>query len=318
MNIENIDSHYPRKPILIRKKNTGHIAVTIFSIVLFALTFSFILNDYYLISLLLGVLIFHEGGHYIMMKIFKYEELNMLFIPFMGAMVSGKKKIYSQVQSSIMVLAGPIPGILVGVFLLINPWFELHPITIQLGVILILLNVLNLVPIEPLDGGQLMRNLFFSNYEFSQLIFSILSSLSFMVIGLLLNSWVVTVFGVLLGLRIKSQHKLYLIRKSLREEEVDYESNYEDLPDSTYSKMKAIIKEYNPVLTQIEEYDDGEEYDQLVAKQVDSVLFPPMKRDASMLFKSFVVFLWLGSILASFYAIYSIDFNTIIHAFQHR
>ncbi len=316
--MENFEQQYPQKPILIKRKSNGHISVTILSMVIFAITFSLILDDYYLIALLLGVLLFHELGHFLMMKLFNYEELNMLFIPFMGAMVSGKKKEYSQIESSLMVIAGPLPGIILGATLLLYGWSEPSSLFIQLGVILILLNVMNLIPIDPLDGGQLMRILFFNNYEFAQLIFTAVSSLAIAGIGLYFNSWLMIIFGLLLGFRIKNKHKLYLIRKDMKEDDIEYESNYDDISNKTYSKIKQIIIEHTPVLNDIEEYNEEDRFNQIVAKQVEGVLFPPTKKDASIFFKIFMMFLWAGGFVLSAYAITSIEFNSIVNAFQNR
>lgn len=316
--MENFEQQYPQKPVLMKRKSSGHISVTVLSMVIFAITFSLILDDYYLIAILLGVLLFHELGHFLMMKLFNYEELNMLFIPFMGAMVSGRKKEYSQVESSLMVIAGPLPGIILGAFLLLYGWSEPTSLYIQLGVILILLNVMNLIPIDPLDGGQLMRILFFNNYEYAQLIFTAVSSLAIAGVGLYFNSWLMIIFGLLLGLRIKNKNKLYLIRKDMKEDDIEYESNYDDISNKTYSKIKRIIIEHTPVLNDIEEYNEEERFNQIVAKQVEGVLFPPTKKDASVFFKLFMLFLWAGGIFLSAYAITAIEFNSIINAFQNR
>ena len=63
---------------------------------------------------LLIVLVIHEMGHFIAMKVFKYQNVRMLFIPLMGAFVQGKKSNYSQKQSLIVLIAGPFPGIIIG------------------------------------------------------------------------------------------------------------------------------------------------------------------------------------------------------------
>lgn len=316
--MEEFESTYPEKPILLRQNNKKHVSITILSILLFAITFSFVVDDYYLISILLGVLLFHELGHFLMMKIFKYEDLNMLFIPFMGALVSGRKKEYSQVQSAIMIIAGPLPGIIIGASLLLYSWAQPMDLAIQLGVILILLNVLNLVPVDPLDGGQLMRVLFFNKYEFTQLIFTIVSSLIIALSGLYFNSWILIVFGLLLGFKVKNKHKLYLIHKKMNNDEIGYESNYEELSNSTYSKITKIILEHTPILEEIKEHNGEDKYNHLMAKQVNGVLFPPTKKDASVSFKIFMLLLWAGGILLSIYALMSTDLNLIIHAFQNR
>lgn len=316
--MQNFDPHYPEKPTIIRRKRNRHISITFFSIVLFALTFSWILNDFYVIGLLLGILLFHELGHFMMMKLFRYKELNMLFIPFMGAMVSGKKDRYSQKESALVVIAGPLPGIILGASLLLFNWIGNEMLSIQLGVMLIALNVMNLVPIDPLDGGRLIKNLFFDKFEFTQLIFIALSSLVIIIFGIYFNVWVLTLFGFLLGFRIKNKHQLYLIRKEMKESEIEYESSYDDISNKTYHRIKKILSEHIPALKEIEINDLEEQYEQLIAKQVDGVLAPPTKRDASIYFKIFMLLLWLGGFVLSAFALLSTDFNLIGDAFRYR
>lgn len=316
--MESFEPQYPEKPTLIRRKGNRHISITLFSIVLFVLTFSLIIDDYYLIFIVLVILLLHEGGHFLMMKLFNYEEMNMLFIPFLGAMVLGRKDQYSQVETAIMIIAGPLPGILLGASLLIYQWITPEYLSIQLGVMLIALNVMNLFPVEPLDGGRLMRALFFRHYEFTQLIFSILSSLGIIGLGLYFDSWVVTGVGFLLGFRIKSKHKLYLIRKEMKEEGIKFDVNYEDLTDKAFSRIKKIIIEHTPILKEIEIHREDDHYGHILAKQVDGVLFPPTKKDASIFFKIFMMALWLGGIILSVYAFLITDINSIVDAFQHR
>lgn len=316
--MENFETEYPRKPVLVRKKSNRHISITLFSIVLFALTFSLITDDYVLISIILGVLLLHEGGHFLMMKLFNYEELNMLFIPFFGAMVLGRKDKYSQVETALMVIAGPLPGILIGASLLIYQWITPDYLSIQLGVLLVGLNVMNLIPVDPLDGGRLVRTLFFRHYELIQFVFSILSSLTVVGLGLYFNSWLIIGIGFLMGYQIKNKHKLYLIRKQMREEGIKFDVNYEDLSNKSFSKIKNIIIEHTPILKEIENHRESEDYGFILAKQVDGVLFPPTKKDASFLFKMFILFLWLGGIAISIYSFLIIDFNTIVDAFQSR
>lgn len=316
--MENFETEYPRKPVLVRKKSNRHISITLFSIVLFVLTFSLITDDYVLISIILGVLLLHEGGHFLMMKLFNYEELNMLFIPFFGAMVLGRKDKYSQVETALMVIAGPLPGILIGASLLIYQWITPDYLSIQLGVLLVGLNVMNLIPVDPLDGGRLVRTLFFRRYELIQFVFSILSSLTVVGLGLYFNSWLIIGIGFLMGYQIKNKHKLYLIRKQMREEGIKFDVNYEDLSNKSFSKIKNIIIEHTPILKEIENHRESEDYGFILAKQVDGVLFPPTKKDASFLFKMFILFLWLGGIAISIYSFLIIDLNTIVDAFQSR
>lgn len=308
------DTCYPPKPEITRKKSDNHLSKTVFSMVLFAVTFSIVIDDYLFIALLIGVLLVHELGHYLMMKRFGYENLNMFFIPFMGAMVQGEKEKYSQKETLIMVLSGPVPGVILGTLLLFYGNYEYDWI-IQLGILAVLINALNLLPIDPLDGGKVFQSLFFSNRKLFQFIFSFLSSLAVISIGFYFNSWIVMLFGFLIGFKVKSLYKSHQIRTVMKEKNISYESNYESISDKTYNKIKSILIDFNPILIKIKEESDEDRYDQIIAHQVDGALANPINKDASILFKIVALLIWLGSIVLSVYTLLSIDFNSIINAF---
>lgn len=316
--MEDTEQYYPPKPPLEKQQGKRHLSITVASIVLFVLTFSFILNDYYLILLLLGVLLIHEMGHFAFMKLFKYKDLNLLFIPFIGAMVSGRKEVYSQKEIVIMVMAGPLPGILIGACMLLYGNLK-NPFVLQLGVLFVLLNVLNLIPFQPLDGGQLMRNLFIRNqirYELYQLISNVIISFGLAILGIALNSWWIIIFGLLIGFRVKHKHKMYLIRKNMKEEKIKFDSNYNDLSNKTYAKIKSIIINFTPSLSKLKEFDGTDEYNRMMANQVDGALYPPTQNDAHLGFKLFMAFAWGLGISLSVYSLYMLNLNTVIHAFQ--
>lgn len=314
--MSDFETYYPPKPKLVRKEAKNHVSVTIFSMVLFALTFSLIIEDYVLIGLLLLVLLVHELGHFIFMKWFGYKNLKMLFIPFIGAMVQGEKKKYSQIQSLIMVLAGPVPGIIMGCALLI--YGQDSPLAVQLGVLFLVINVMNLIPVDPLDGGKVFQLMFFQNHEFMQLVFAFLSSLAIIFIGFYFDTWLIMAFGFLMGFRVKSTYKNYQIRSEMKQSAIRFESDYDSLPDSTYHKIKKIILDYNPILEKIREESEFERYEQIVAHQVEGVLSQPMKKDAGLITKSITLVFWLGAIALCMYTLFSIDINIIFNAFQSR
>jgi len=146
---------YPEKPRLETKKNkkSDGFGMTIFSIILFVSSMLWLFSDSLLfILLLVFVLLFHELGHYSFMRLYKYENVRMLFIPLMGAFVQGMKEKYSQLQSFLVIMAGPIPGLALGIlfFILAQNYQSDWMMTISL--LFIFLNGINLLPLDPLDG----------------------------------------------------------------------------------------------------------------------------------------------------------------------
>jgi hypothetical protein len=252
------------------------------------------------------------------MKLFGYKNVKMLFIPFMGAMVQGRKEEYSQFQTALMILAGPIPGILFGSLFIYGFTLEQHSYLIFLGVFFILLNVFNLIPVGPLDGGQLFKVLFFQNNDLIQLIFTFISSLGLIALGWWFDSWFIIAFGFILGFSVKRLYKVYLMRKDMLEEDINYISTYAQLSDKTFAKLKDLVIRYTPILKQIEEESSDEKYDQIIANQVEGLLVTPTKKDMNMIMRFLFIAVWIGGIVLSVVAFQSLDLNSLIYAFQNR
>ncbi|MFN6013924.1 MAG: site-2 protease family protein [Flavobacteriales bacterium] len=301
---------YPPKPELIEPKAKGSLALTIFSIVLFVMTFLFVFTDEVnFVFHLLIVLLVHELGHFAIMKLFKYDNVRMLFIPMMGAFVQGSKEEYSQKQSLLVVGAGPFPGVIIGSLLIILASKYQEAWLVDLGLLFLFLNIINLVPLDPLDGGQLFKLLIRKNHELFTLIFSFVSSLILIAFGWYLDSWVMMIFGFLMGFRVRSIQNQYYLRKELKEEEVNYQTTYKSLSNRDFSKIKEVLLEHTPALRSYIDQIAPEEADPLMASQVNNVLVSPINRDASVYFKFIVIAFWITSLLSPF-VLFFIFFDT--------
>lgn len=107
------------------------------------------------LGILVGVLLFHEGGHAAAMKLLGYRDVRVFFIPFLGAATTGRPPSDQPVKAAVVDLAGPLPGIVLALLLyLFAPSSELRNTTIGL---LSMLNLINLLPLTPLDGGRLVE-----------------------------------------------------------------------------------------------------------------------------------------------------------------
>ena len=114
------------------------------------------------IGILVGTLLFHELGHLAAMRFFGYQDLGIFFIPFFGAAATGQKKGASPVQRAWVLLAGPLPGILVGSALLPMVYAGSSDRIAAVCWLLLFINLFNLVPGGPLDGGRFMNLVLFS------------------------------------------------------------------------------------------------------------------------------------------------------------
>lgn len=291
---------YPEKPHLEKVKVESNWGLTAFSIVLFVGVFLLIFSDQLrFVLLLLLVLFIHEMGHFLFMKIFKYENVRMLFIPLMGAFVQGNKEKYSQRESFIVISAGPFPGVYLGVTCLILSSIYKIDWLVELSFLFLFLNVINLVPIDPLDGGQLFKLLVNRKRDLFLLIFALISSLTLIAFGFFIGSWLMVVFGFIMAIKIRSIQRNYNIRKRLDELQVNYVSTYDELPNKSYSIIRDVVVEETPTLKKYLEISE-ESNEEVLSSHVDSVLIAPVKYDVSNLFKIFLVLFWIVSISLPF------------------
>lgn len=304
---------YPPKPELIEPKMKSSMAVTIFSMVLFVLVFLlFFSSELNFIIYLLVVLLIHELGHFLAMRWFKYENVRMLFIPLMGAFVQGKKQDYSQKQSFIVTLAGPLPGLIIGTSLFYVGLSYHSYWMVELSALFLLLNLVNLLPLDPLDGGQLFKLFVRNGTELFLMVFALLSSLLIIGLGWLLESPVIMLFGFLMAFRVRALQKQHQIQKEFAEEDINYEVSYKLLSNRDFMKIKSILLNNTPPLRSYMEQVSEEESDPVIASQVNNVLKTPIVKDTGLIFKITVVLLWLLSFSIPVILYYTVNFNWLM------
>jgi Zn-dependent protease len=307
--MENNYDLYPEKPVLVKEKVKSNWGLTLFSIIIFIASFLiFFTNQINFVFFLIFVLFFHEIGHFLLMKKFKYENVRMLFIPLMGAFVQGSKERYSQRESLLVVLAGPIPGVVVGcITIVIASQYQLQW-ALTLSFIFLFLNTINLLPLDPLDGGQLFKLLVHRQRDFFMMLFALGSSLLMIVVGLLLNDWLVIIFGFFMGIRVRGMQQNYQLRKELEELEVNYFSTYDELSNRDYAMIKGLLMERNKTLRKYASISE-DDISQVIASHVNGLLIAPIIKDASWRMKIILICFWVFAFIVPFLLFLNLDFN---------
>ena len=129
-------------------------------------------------ALILGVLFVHEVGHYVAMRVFKYRELRMFFIPLFGAAVSGRHHNVPGWRKAVVSLMGPVPGIVAGAVLAIYASVNGRAGLAEAAFFLIFLNAFNLLPILPLDGGWFWNAVLFCRHRWLEATFQTVAGLA--------------------------------------------------------------------------------------------------------------------------------------------
>jgi len=140
------------------------------------------------IVLVTAVLLFHELGHWVAMRLCGYQDTRIFFIPFFGAAASGRSVDASPWQEGVVLLAGPLPGLLLAVLLLVFGTARRDAFFIRAGNMLLWVNAFNLLPLAPLDGGRLFELVLFGRHRLLEAGFWVCAVAGLAALGVFLRS----------------------------------------------------------------------------------------------------------------------------------
>ncbi|MBD2461290.1 hypothetical protein H6G89_09550 [Oscillatoria sp. FACHB-1407] len=202
-----------------RSRRGAKLWILVLSLVVFFLSFTH-LFPWQDLLILIGVLFLHELGHFVAMRSFGYENTSIFFLPFFGAATSGRKDHATLSEKVMVLLAGPLPGLLLGCVLAIALSQEVSQSASLASAInfLIILNYLNLLPIFPLDGGRVVNLLLFARYPWADLIFKGFTVLLIVTLAMMAFGDPFLLFlAIVVGLSIPNSYRSARILKQLRQ-----------------------------------------------------------------------------------------------------
>jgi Zn-dependent protease len=179
--------------------------------------------DYLVI--LVGVLFFHETGHWLAMRAFGYRNLKMFFIPFFGAAVSGQHYNVAGWKKVIVSLMGPVPGIIVGAVLGAAGIFLHSALLTKIALVAIIMNGFNLLPLLPLDGGWVVHAILFSRHHLLELAFRVAALGGLFLLALASSDSMLAGIAVAMSLSLPAMYKVAKITSSLRRSPIPLRSD---------------------------------------------------------------------------------------------
>lgn len=266
------------------------------SLALYMILGYYIFHSFRVLLLITVIVIIHELGHFFAMKAFRYKDLGIFFIPLLGAYVSGTKREVSQKESAIILLAGPLPGIVIGVIFYIlfeqNPNLDIAGISFDyIAILFVFLNIINLLPVYPLDGGQLLNRVFLDEEGWVSKIFVFLSIgflCWFALFGMSSGPvWPLLIFPAMMLFRFFGDKRLNTVEKKIETEGVNLDVSYEEMPDADYWKIRSVLVQEHSGFKDIAagppyEYDAKEER---IMSTIQSLLHRHLIQDISILGK---------------------------------
>ncbi|MCX8019132.1 MAG: hypothetical protein N2747_01405 [Chitinophagaceae bacterium] len=292
---------------------SGRVLRSLVSLGLYLMIGFYIFPSPKILLLLTVIILIHEAGHFLAMKYFGYQDLGIFFIPLLGAFVAGAKREVSQKESAVIILAGPLPGIFLGIlFHKMSIWsnYEGHIAGIPfflIGQFFLLLNLINLLPIYPLDGGQLLNRIFLNEHRLLEKIFIIASAALLTWFALFAGSrpyYVLLILPLLILFRLFENKELKQAEQKITEAGISTDCDYEDLSDEDYWKIRNILIEQISSLRDVPPsppyvYHEKEER---IALIIEGLLQRYLIQDLSPAGKTGILLLWILALLSPWLA----------------
>jgi len=167
-----------------------------------------------------------------------------MFVPLLGAYTAGQKDDVPYPQEMVTLLAGPVPGIIAGMIMLPFVNFEDPDLYDKVCFLLLGLNLFNMLPVMPLDGGRIFDRLFHRLRFVIRMVFLALAIVGIIVYQLLSMNF--DIFLALLGFiilqNVVQTFKLFQSQKKLRAQGLDPDKSYGELTNAEYWKFSNYVK----------------------------------------------------------------------------
>lgn len=166
-----------------------------------------------------AVIVVHEAGHWMAMKLADFRGVQVFFVPGMGGATSGEKHEASPMTHLMVYLAGPVPGLLLA--LAVFAWVALgpgqtdatwYPLALTGAVAAFFINALNLLPVLPLDGGRVIELFLVGRLPWLRFIFAVGSGGLLLAAGVATGDNVMRAIGIVM--LIGSQHHYRIAKAS--------------------------------------------------------------------------------------------------------
>lgn len=181
--------------------------------------------DWSFVAMIIPILLIHELGHLIAMKIFGYKNVNMFFIPFFGAAVTGRHYNVAGWKKAIVSLAGPLPSIVLAIVMEIVGFVTTTPWMTNAALLMLIINLLNLLPFLPLDGGWVAHVTLFSRSKYLDIGFRVIAILAMFLSTIVIGDKVMMYLGIAMLIGLPTIWKTLKVQEKLTKEPLPAPTN---------------------------------------------------------------------------------------------
>ena len=174
-----------------------------------------LLWNVYVAVVILAVITLHEAGHAMAMRLFGYRDVHVFFVPLLGAVTVGQPAAATVRDRLAVLMAGPLPGLWLGVLLLaLDQTYNQFTLLRLPALALLLVNGLNLLPFTPLDGGRMLESLLRPESPWRPVIHGV-SAAGLLGVAIALRDPALVAIGVLWTALFPQQLGRYILRRAI-------------------------------------------------------------------------------------------------------
>ncbi len=170
-----------------------------------------------------GVLLVDDVARWVGMRVLGYSDVDLLVFPFFRKAVPAEGSRVEQWRRGVVILLGPLPGLLVVFVLALFSRGVPSPELRQALFVATFVNAVGLIPLSSFDGGRLLNVVLFSRSRWIELGFSLLTVAALVLAAV---RWSTVVWGILALLELNTARVRFQIARAA----ADVRAAFPDLP----------------------------------------------------------------------------------------
>lgn len=232
--------------------------------------------------MLMAQLFIHEYGHIWAMKKVGIKTKGIYFIPFVGGAAVASEDFKTRKDEVFVALMGPVFGFGCAFIMLAIYYFTKDPMYAAGASWMAMINLFNLLPINPLDGGRVMKSIAFSIHSWAGYVFMGIGIVASILLAVFAQMWLFILVVIISSLELLVEFWFNRKRKIEQQEydaqRISISNNIEKLrkyhadnnvpiPDDSIlrSDLKKLLPEYDvtpikPTMTMLQMLNATLEY----------------------------------------------------------
>ncbi len=193
---------------------------------------------------LLAIAIFvHELGHLLAMRLYKYKNLKMMFLPLLGGIASGESKEPDAYKIAMISILGPFVGFLSCFVSVALGVATNETLFFEYAYMSFFLSAFNLLPIMPLDGGQFLNETLFNRFPKAELWFTVIAIIGLGYLSYIYGSWLFGIAALFMLSTISISYQMAKVARDLR-----LEAGFKDgdITEEKIAKIRNALMTANP------------------------------------------------------------------------